>query len=109
MPSTVTASLKYFSPPADGSRPWTSINSGAGGRLRNWADDLRDVEIEDLRGKEDSVSLDTHGFQFVRRAAKHTAFTSDTDVVKEYYPESIELIKELTGASRVVIFDHSRL
>jgi hypothetical protein len=39
--------------------------------------------------------------------AAHKAFTNDADIEKEYYPESIELIKRVTGASRVVLFDHS--
>ena len=29
------------------------------------------------------------------------------EIEREYYPESIALVKELTGASRVVLFDHS--
>lgn len=66
-----------------------------------------DLEIENLRGKEDTVSLDTTGFQFFRAEAKHKSFNNDEEVEKEYYPESIELLKQLTGANRVVIFDHS--
>ena len=42
-----------------------------------------------------------------RRAATHTAFDNDEAVEREYYSESIALVKELTGASRVVVFDHS--
>ena len=38
---------------------------------------------------------------------KHTSFENDEEVEREYYPEPIELVKELTGASRVVPFDHS--
>jgi len=60
------------------------------------------VEIEDLRGKEDSVTLDTAGFQFAKKVAKHQSFSTDDVIIKEYYPESIELIKELMGASKVV-------
>lgn len=65
------------------------------------------MEIEDVRGNEESFSLDSTGFQFYKRAAKHTAFNDNAEIEKEYYPESIDLLKELTGASRVVIFDHS--
>ena len=35
--------------------------------------------------------------------------TDDAEIEKEYYPESEELIKKVTGASRVVFFDHSEL
>ena len=48
------------------------------------------------------------GFKLYKRAAKHTAFVDDEKVKDEYYPESIEVIKKLTGASRVILFDHSK-
>ncbi|TFK37367.1 hypothetical protein BDQ12DRAFT_157158 [Crucibulum laeve] len=63
--------------------------------------------IENVRGKEESVTLDTAGFQFFKSPAKHTSFTDDAEIEREYYPESIELIKKLTGATRVVLFDHT--
>jgi hypothetical protein len=66
-----------------------------------------EVEIEDLRGNEASVSLDGNGFHYGVHASKHTAFDNDAAIEAEYYPESIELIKSVTGASRVVLFDHS--
>jgi len=105
---TVTATLRYFSPPADGSKAYSFINADAEGkRERNFENADKTVEIENLRGREHEASLDGNGFQFFRHAAQHTAFTSDAEVEREYYPESIALIKQLTGASRVVLFDHT--
>jgi len=105
----VFAKLIYFLPPTDGSRPYTNTNidPSTGERGKNWVQEEHTVEIEDLRGKEDSVTLDTAGFQFAKKATKHKSFTNDDDIKKEYYPESIELIQELTGASKVVLFDHT--
>ncbi|EEB92672.1 hypothetical protein MPER_08785, partial [Moniliophthora perniciosa FA553] len=37
----------------------------------------------------------------------HKAFNDEAEIEKEYYPESIELIKKITGASKVVLFDHT--
>jgi len=107
--SDITANLSYFSPPIDGTRPFFNINADVqtGDRTKNWTKNDKPMQIENLRGKEDSVSLDTAGFQFYRRSAKHTTFMDDAQIEREYYPESIELIKELTGASRVVLFDHT--
>ena len=106
---TVTATLHYFTPPVDGSKPYNYINADAttGQRRRNWESVPQEREIENIRGKEHTVSLDTTGFQFYKRAVQHTTFENDEVVEKEYYPQSIELVKELTGASRVVVFDHS--
>ncbi len=106
---TVTATLRYFSPPEDGAKPYIYINADAssGQRQRNWTTVPHEVQIENIRGREDTVSLDTTGFQYFRRPAKHTTFENDEVIEKEYYAESIELVKELTGASRAVVFDHS--
>ncbi|KZP19612.1 hypothetical protein FIBSPDRAFT_955275 [Athelia psychrophila] len=106
--SSTTANLLYFTPPANGERPFFNIFSDpTAGQRSNSGEEVHPVEIENLRGKEDSVSLDTAGFQFFKRAATHTEFMNAEDVEKEYYPESIELMKELTGASRVVLFNHT--
>ncbi len=107
---TVTATLHYFTPPEDGSAPYIYINADptTGRRQRNWENVPREVQIENIRGREHTVSLDTTGFQYYRRPAQHKTFDSDEAIEKEYYPESIELVKELTGASRAVIFDHSK-
>ncbi|CAL1709242.1 unnamed protein product [Somion occarium] len=107
--NTITAELVYFAPPKDGSKPFTHINADplTGQRPQNWTQEPHEVQIENLRGKEDSVTLDTAGFQFGKEAAKHTSFTNDDEVEREYYPESIELVKRITGASRIVPFDHT--
>ncbi|KDR70141.1 hypothetical protein GALMADRAFT_44031, partial [Galerina marginata CBS 339.88] len=55
----------------------------------------------------DTVSLDTTGFQYFHEPSKHKNFEDEEAVVRDYYPESIEIIKRLTGASRVVLFDHT--
>jgi len=65
--------------------------------------------VENVRGKEDTVTLDTAGFQFYSRPAKHKSFVNDEEIRREYYRESEQLLKEVTGASKVTIFDHSQL
>lgn len=109
-PQSVTASLNYYTPPASGERPYLYTydpEPSSGQQRRNWAPTAHTVQIENLRGREDSVKLDTSGFQFGVHAAAHRAFNSDADIEREYYPESVDLIKKVTGASRVVLFDHS--
>ncbi|KAF5376060.1 hypothetical protein D9615_007694 [Tricholomella constricta] len=108
-PSSVVTKLTFFVPPPDGVRAYQHINANpkTGDRERNFNREEKDVVIENLRGKEDAATLDTAGFQLVRSPAKHTAFTDDAEIEREYYPESAELIKQVTGASRVVFFDHT--
>jgi hypothetical protein len=108
-PSSTTGSLFFFVPPADGQRAYQNINVSAVTKARDSNVSLvpQNVEIENLRGKEDTVTLDTLGFQIFYSPAKHTTFKTDAEIESEYYPESIELIKRLTGATRVVPFEHS--
>jgi len=105
-----TGSLNYFLPPADGSRPYNDVNADSvtGAPRCNWVEDPHVVGVENVRGSEDQYKLDNAGFQFGREASKHTTFLDDKEIKAEYYPECIDLIKRFTGASRVVIFDHSQ-
>ncbi|KXH66562.1 hypothetical protein CSAL01_10736 [Colletotrichum salicis] len=66
----------------------------------------RTVTVSDIRGEEDKYTLDTHGFQYVRHTSIETDFTAEERVKGVYYPEMEKLYKEITGASRVVIFNH---
>ncbi|PPR01313.1 hypothetical protein CVT24_006346 [Panaeolus cyanescens] len=108
-PATLTAKLTYMKQPTSGARAFQHINvdPSTGDRKRNYTREDREVVLENLRGKEDTVSLDTTGFQFYHEPARYTTFGSDEEIEREYYPETIELFKKLTGASRVEIFDQT--
>ncbi|KAJ2923296.1 hypothetical protein H1R20_g7598, partial [Candolleomyces eurysporus] len=107
--SSTPALLSYFVPPENGVRAYQKINADpiTGEREHNFTRSKHNAVIENVRGKEDQYTIDNSGFQFVRSPAKHTSFNNDDEIEKEYYPESIDLLKKLTGASRVVIFDHT--
>jgi hypothetical protein len=110
MSQTVTTTINYGLLPEDGSKPYTNLGKydPSTGRLEtNARYHAVEVQVEDLRGKEDSVSLDTVGFQFGVHESKVKGFYDQKEIEEVYYPESIELIKKVTGASKVVIFDHS--
>ncbi|KZT24833.1 hypothetical protein NEOLEDRAFT_1134504 [Neolentinus lepideus HHB14362 ss-1] len=109
MPS-VFSSLRYFLPPEDGTRPYLStykVDPATGEAEKNFAEAWYKMEIEDIRGKEEEYTLDTNGFQLYKRPSKHTEFVDDAEIREEYYPECIQFIKDLTGASEVLIFDHT--
>lgn len=110
-PESHKISLKYGIPPANGEQAFVKIqvDPATGEFINNYSKKDEDVVIENVRGKEDTVSLDTTGFAFYKHKTKLTPkeFLDDNIVRSEYYPESVELLKKLTGASRVEIFDHS--
>ncbi|KAG1876801.1 hypothetical protein C8R48DRAFT_591198 [Suillus tomentosus] len=107
MASNTITTLNYFLPPSDGSRPYTDIYAPSGKPVHNWIEDPHEVQIEDVRGKEELYKLDNAGFQYGREAPKHTSFLNDDEIKREYYPESIDLMKRVTGATKIVIFDHT--
>ncbi|HKV53365.1 MAG TPA: CmcJ/NvfI family oxidoreductase, partial [Candidatus Binataceae bacterium] len=52
------------------------------------------------------LSLDREGFAIVRRTSAVHDFYNDDEVKAVYYPECERLLREATGAQRVVVFDH---
>ncbi|KAF8886859.1 hypothetical protein CPB84DRAFT_1749842 [Gymnopilus junonius] len=108
-PSSTTAKLGYLVPPDGGVQAYYHINSDpiTGEKKTNIGHELKEVVIENVRGREDTVSLDTTGFQFFHHPVQHKSFNNDEEIIREYYPESVELLKKLTGGTRVEIFDHT--
>lgn len=108
MADFVKTSLPHIVGTTDGEKPIYLRDPAPGQSPSNIKVEEFDVEIENIRGKEDSVSLDTAGFQYFHAETNLKSFMNDEEIEKVYYPESIELLKRLTGASRIVIFDHSK-
>ncbi|GAB1216546.1 hypothetical protein ATERTT37_005762 [Aspergillus terreus] len=65
------------------------------------------VTIHDVSGRELEYTLDSHGFQFYYHESQTKNFDDNDQVRSEYYPETEQLLKDATGASRVFIFDHT--
>ncbi|KAL1871139.1 hypothetical protein Daus18300_004884 [Diaporthe australafricana] len=101
----VATELNYWDDPGDGSKP-TPIMIGKG-RITNERPHLpHSVVISDVTGDEDHYTLDSHGFQYCRSKSKETRFVDDEMIESEYYSECEQLLKDVTGASRVHIFNH---
>ncbi|KAF5354279.1 hypothetical protein D9756_007048 [Leucocoprinus leucothites] len=109
-PDAVSASITYLLPPPNGERAYQTINADPtiGDRRKNIIRKDFDALIENVRGKEHTFTLDNAGFQYAHRPTTFKDFRDDKKVLEDYYPESEALIKDLTGASRVVFFDHTR-
>ncbi|KAK0614537.1 hypothetical protein B0T14DRAFT_528654 [Immersiella caudata] len=65
------------------------------------------VTVTDITGNEGAFTLDSHGFQIVPHKSVETDFLDDAKIKAEYYPETEQLLKDATGASRIFIFDHT--
>ncbi|KAH9851518.1 hypothetical protein C2E23DRAFT_860439 [Lenzites betulinus] len=107
-PHDVQTTLNYFAP-VDDEAPYRYIylTPPAGKPEHNLGDDPRPVVVHDARGREDDFSLDVNGFQFVRHVSAEKEFVDEDAIKTGYYKEIEELLKNVTGAKRVTIFDHT--
>jgi len=65
------------------------------------------VDIRDVRPVAAALSLEHEGFQLLNAPTRVTDFDDEGAIRTRYYDEAISLLKEQTGASRVVVFDHT--
>jgi len=64
------------------------------------------VTIRDARLLIGQLSLDTEGFVLLRHESAVENFYDEDEIARVYYPECERVIREATGASRIVAFDH---
>jgi hypothetical protein len=65
------------------------------------------VTIADARALLEPPALDREGFALVRRETAVADFYDQDAVTRVYYPEVIQLLKDVSGAAEVHIFDHT--
>lgn len=102
---SVNAELKFVADSAIA--PAVHIESGDSPSRYSGEFAMTTVQIRDGRPLADTLSLDTHGFAFRRTSAPGIDFENDDQVKTLYFPKVEALVKEATGASRVLIFDHT--
>ncbi|KAG4439954.1 hypothetical protein IFR05_004580 [Cadophora sp. M221] len=66
----------------------------------------RKMTIHDIRTREHEFTLKKNGFQFVTLPKKDRHEKDPEKVEAEYYPELAELLKNMTGADHVHLFNH---
>jgi len=67
----------------------------------------RAVTIHDGRPLKDEFDLEVTGFEFVEHKTRVRDFFDADELKRVYYPEVEALVKKVSGASRVVVFDHT--
>ncbi|KAI1775421.1 hypothetical protein F4818DRAFT_441517 [Hypoxylon cercidicola] len=104
----VPTHINYYKDPGDGSLPMPIVI--ADNTVKNERPHVpQAVVVHDVAGEEQKYALDSHGFQFLPHKSSLSglaAFQDEGRVKAEYYPESVRLLQDLTGASRIFIFDH---
>lgn len=102
----VKAELNYLAPTRQRPRTYT-FDPPVGVARTTVVNDPHEVAIIDARRLLADVSLDEEGFGLVQHESAVRDFYDDEEVKRVYYPEAERLLKELTGADRVHVFDHT--
>jgi hypothetical protein len=69
--------------------------------------EMHELTVRNGRPLRDTFRLDTHGFVFVDHPTKVADFTDEAERKRVYDPEVAALIKRHSGASEVLVFDHT--
>jgi hypothetical protein len=102
----VNAALTFITP--SDTKPVFESSAITGGAPRVFFDTERHtVAIHDMRPFAGAFSLDREGFELLQHQAV-ADLDDDDEVESVYYPEIEALLRAVTGASRVVIFDATR-
>jgi hypothetical protein len=65
------------------------------------------IAIMNARPIAGQLTLDVHGFMLTHQETAVRNFYDSDEVRAVYYPEVERLIKQITGATRVIVFDHN--
>ena len=103
----VSAALTFITPSA--TKPVFHSAALTGGAPKVFFDTERHtVRIRDMRPFADALSLDREGFELRRHATAVADLYDDAALESVYYPEIEALLRAVTGATRVVVFDATR-
>ena len=113
--ATYTSVMRFIEPWSQSKDlPFIRTNPQPGYDYMNfeWID--RPVQIKDSRGEKETFSLDKHGFAYTDDIEGATQEMLDVlrendgeRIREKYYPHIESLVKKQTGASHVIIFDHT--
>jgi hypothetical protein len=65
------------------------------------------MRVADARRVRDQLSIDREGVELIEQESAVPDFYNRDCVVEQYYPEVEKLVKDHTGATRVLVFDHN--
>jgi hypothetical protein len=101
----VEAELNYLAPMTERPR-YYAYEPQPGEPRSNLEPEPHQVRIHTLRPIADELGLDVQGFALKEQRSAVQDFWDDEEVRRVYYPEAERFLMDVTGASRIFIFDH---
>ncbi|MEH2418652.1 CmcJ/NvfI family oxidoreductase [Nostoc sp.] len=102
----VEGELNYLAPTAEKPVNYT-YDPPPGIPQRSGKYEVRTLPIYNARTISQEVSLDQQGFALTEHHSTVKDFYDQDEVRRVYYPEAEQFLKDLTGAQRVIVFDHN--
>jgi hypothetical protein len=104
--AVVNAEVVYLAKTAE--KPYSYTYDPPEGVARtNIVGEAHTVPIHDMRPIADGLTLDLQGFALLKAPTTVADFYDEAQLEATYYREAEALVKQATGASRVVVFDHT--
>ena len=105
-PETIEAELIYL---ADTGEKLVTQVADPGGRdqRQGGGNETHRVKIQNGRPLAHRFEFEREGFRFVPSNSAVRSFYNEDEIRRVYYPEMEALVKAESGASRVVVFDHT--
>jgi hypothetical protein len=102
----IVADLHFLVPQSDKPRSYT-FEPPAGVARTNTRYAPQPVPIRDARRANRAFTMDREGFSFLAHESAVGDFWDEDEVRHVYYAEAERLIRDATGADRVLVFDHT--
>lgn len=104
--SAVTADLAYLSPEVK-NPVFYLIEPPLGACQDSACYENHRLPIYNARPLQGQLSLDQEGFQLVQQPSAIADFYDEEEIQRRYYPEAEQVVRGLTGAQTVIVFDHN--
>ena len=104
---TIEATLSYFVDTEAMPVTVVGVPGGSDQRVGGGTSEQRRVVLRNGRLDANDFVLERNGFRFVRHDTKVVDFFDEDEVRRVYYPEMEALVKAVSGAARVEVFDHT--
>jgi hypothetical protein len=102
----VLGELHYLGPMTERPRNYT-YEPPPGVARSNIVSEDHAVRIYSARPIADGLSLDAEGFALINRPTAVRDFWNEEEIRTVYYPEVEQILKDVTGADKVFVFDHT--
>jgi hypothetical protein len=104
---SVEAQLNYLVDTGEKPESYGGVSQSVADEMRKGRYEEHKMTVTNGRPLIGQFSLEREGFIFVNHETKVKNFYDDAEVSSVYYDETEQLVKEISGAKRVLVFDHT--